>query len=512
ATEELIREIALLELEVMHLEQYLLSLYRKAFSQQISTLSPTNKDTSEQPLTARSGQCQETTENANSSKRESPPILSSSRQILKKPTDPPTKHSPVICQETQQEGARVQRSHSSVSQRAACSARISPSQESLKRALHSFYSQPLSFPKEGENSNSRAVSLADHLGKNIDDHIPDTPSRISEDMVRCMAAAYYKLADTPLDRNGPLSSPTSSFSSINAFSPQYIGDMWSPMRKKESILDTWMINAFGIEGLRELTGPYNAMLEVTSISRDRGKLTDVEDLLKNYKSMVRRLETVDPRKMKNDEKLAFWINIHNALLMHAHLEYGIPPNNLKKMSMLVKATCIVGGRSINVATIQGLILGCHTHCPGQWLRLLLHARMKNKAGNKLGDYAIEQYEPLLHFALCSGSHSDPAVRVYTPKRLAQQLETAKEEFVRATVGIWKEQKILLPKLIESYAKDIKLTSQGLIQMVHRYLPENLRTAVYKCQQGRSNQIVEWAPYNFNFRYLLPRELTFPHTN
>lgn len=134
----------------MHLEQYLLSLYRKAFSQQISTLSPTNKDTSEQPLTARSGQCQETTENANSSKRESPPILSSSRQILKKPTDPPTKHSPVICQETQQEGARVQRSHSSVSQRAACSARISPSQESLKRALHSFYSQPLSFPKVGD--------------------------------------------------------------------------------------------------------------------------------------------------------------------------------------------------------------------------------------------------------------------------------------------------------------------------------------------------------------------------
>lgn len=84
--------------------------------------------------------------------------------------------------------------------------------------------------------------------------------------------------------------------------------------------------------------------------------------------MVRRLETVDPRKMKNDEKLAFWINIHNALLMHvmilhypsnlgeenillsctfflpllqAHLEYGIPPNNLKKMSMLVKVNIIM---------------------------------------------------------------------------------------------------------------------------------------------------------------------------
>jgi hypothetical protein len=29
-----------------------------------------------------------------------------------------------------------------------------------------------------------------------------------------------------------------------------------------------------------------------------------------------RLETVDLRRMTNEEKLAFWINIHNALLMH----------------------------------------------------------------------------------------------------------------------------------------------------------------------------------------------------
>lgn len=37
---ELIKEIAVLELEVSHLEQYLLSLYRKAFDQQTSSVSP----------------------------------------------------------------------------------------------------------------------------------------------------------------------------------------------------------------------------------------------------------------------------------------------------------------------------------------------------------------------------------------------------------------------------------------------------------------------------------------
>lgn len=28
------------------------------------------------------------------------------------------------------------------------------------------------------------------------------------------------------------------------------------------------------------------------------------------------LEVVDPKKMKHEERLAFWINVHNALVMH----------------------------------------------------------------------------------------------------------------------------------------------------------------------------------------------------
>jgi len=34
------------------------------------------------------------------------------------------------------------------------------------------------------------------------------------------------------------------------------------------------------------------------------------------RSLVQNLEKVDPSRMKREEKLAFWINIHNALVMH----------------------------------------------------------------------------------------------------------------------------------------------------------------------------------------------------
>ncbi|URD85307.1 Ternary complex factor MIP1 [Musa troglodytarum] len=196
------------------------------------------------------------------------------------------------------------------------------------------------------------------------------------------------------------------------------------------------------------------------------------------KLILHRLEIVDPRKLKIDEKLAFWINIHNAIIMHAYIKYGIPEGNAKKTSLSIKAMCTIGGRSINAAMIQTYILGCRTHCTGKWLRTLLYPRLKHKARVAWQSYAIEQPEPLLHFALCSGSHSDPA------------LESAKEDYIRATVGIWKEQKILLPKLVDSYAKDTKLSSQRLVDMVQCYLPETLRKAMQRCQNGRSKKTIE----------------------
>ncbi|CAL9767059.1 unnamed protein product [Musa acuminata subsp. burmannicoides] len=507
-TKELIREIAVLELEVMHLEQYLLSLYRKAFDQQTSTLSPpASENQLKKPLNSKPELLHESAKLRISSNRGNSRVQSSQTELPQKWTaDLVNEGCEIKCQETLL-GPGIRRSHSSLSYRATCSARISPSQESLARALHSFHSQPLSFLKAKQNVNSGVISLAEYLETGITDDVPEYPNRLSEDMVRLMGAVYCKLVDPPLVFHGFSSSPASSSSSMSALSPHYPGELWSPGYKRESNLDSRLINPFQVEGLKEFSGPYNAMVEVPLIRRDRQRLRDVEVMLHNYKLILHRLEIVDPRKLKNDEKLAFWINIHNAIIMHAYVEYGIPEGNAKRTSLSIKAMCSIGGRSINAAMIQTYILGCRTHCTGQWLRTLLYPRLKHKAGVQWKSYAIEQPEPLLHFALCSGSHSDPAVRIYYSDRLFQQLESAKEDYIRATVGIWKEQKILLPKLIDSYAKDSKLSSQRLVEMVQCYLPETLRMAMQRCQNGRSKKTIEWVPHNFSFRYLLSKELT-----
>lgn len=170
--------------------------------------------------------------------------------------------------------------------------------------------------------------------------------------------------------------------------------------------------------------------------------------------------------------------------------------------------------------------------------MLLSSKSKFKAGDERQAYGIERPEPLLYFALSSGSHSDPAVRIlsfvirvnenskffnsrnlkvscndnrsqvriFTPKRIYQDLEAAKEDYIRATFGVRKDHKILLPKIVDSFAKDSGLCQAGILEMIQKSLPDSLKKSIKKCQQARNRKNIEWVPHNFGFRYLILKEL------
>lgn len=498
---ELIKEISVLELEVGHLEQYLLSLYRQAFDEQVTSTSPSMKEgVPKAPKTSLRGKSEVMSGVDIMSNIEKPSLRSNCRSIIN-----PQEDLNGLGGEDRLVESGVYRCHSFLSQPSTLSAQTSPPEEPLGRDVRACYSQPLSMMEYGQNTSSNIISLAEHLGTRISDHVPDTPNKLSEDMIQCISDIYCKLADPPLSNQGLLS-PTSSSSSISAYSPKDHSGMWSPGLRKYSSLDERLDNPFHVQGLKEFSGPYSTMVEVQYICRDDKKLVEVEHMLQNFRFLISRLEEIDPKKMTHSEKLAFWINVHNALMMHAYLAYGIPQNNVKRLLVLLKAAYNVGGHIVSANLIQISILRCRMSRPGQWFRLLLSSKSKFKPGDDRQAYSIEHPEPLLHFALCSGSHSDPAVRVYTPKKIAQELEAAKDEYIRATFGVSKDHKILLPKIVESFAKDSDLCPTGLVEMIQKSLPHSVRKSIKKCQTSKSKKIIEWVPYNFSFRYLILKEL------
>ena len=106
-------------------------------------------------------------------------------------------------------------------------------------------------------------SLADHLGASIADHVPQTPSKLSEDIVRCICAIYCKLATSPTQQMDLLASPTTSASSSSTLSPRDACDSWSPRCHYEAATSPC---SFGSP--KDTQSPYSSMVEIPKISID----------------------------------------------------------------------------------------------------------------------------------------------------------------------------------------------------------------------------------------------------
>ncbi|KAL3619849.1 hypothetical protein CASFOL_034761 [Castilleja foliolosa] len=433
--EKLVKEIAELEGKIVHLERYLLSLYRTAFQRHFF---PGNN-----------------VQQMNGSYPWAPPETeSSSSKRLKDYID----HQPNLA--------------------------------------GTNYLSLLHIPKSSSRKLRKNKSgYSQYLGDSGIDEVIDFPDKLSEDIITCISSIYCKLDNPGRAHKGNLVSPSSSFYSPNTLSPRNLSGSWSTLSSDEvTEFCAW-------EGQR----PCSEMVEVTEICLNVETYNYAATMLQKFRSLVKSLAIVDLTKTNREQKLAFWINIHNALVMHSYLAYGT--QNYIKSTIILKATYNVGGHSVNAYDIQRDILGIKSHYPASWLRTLLSpGKMLNTESRKHA-YAIEYPEPLVHFALCSGAYSDPAIRVYRAKSVYADLKIAKEEFIGTMVQVHhKQRKVNLPKILQYYAKDMSLGIGALLEVVAECLTWTQRDAIGIISEGRPEKCVYWLEQSSSFRYLIHKEV------
>lgn len=209
------------------------------------------------------------------------------------------------------------RSHSSLSQSAACTYRFSPPRATNAEAMHSFHSLPLSMLEVNfvhkscqmyvfrtlvycvldtnkfkfliiihqRVQDSSSVSLAEHLAtvKSFD-HVRETPNRLSEEMVKCITAIYCQLAEPPLLNHGIPTSPISFSSSMSDSPPQVqYYDRSTPQHRENSSFSKWISKPFHVEDSNELSGSYSTVTEIQGICRDAWRLKGVEHMLQHFR-------------------------------------------------------------------------------------------------------------------------------------------------------------------------------------------------------------------------------------
>ncbi|KAK6136796.1 hypothetical protein DH2020_029466 [Rehmannia glutinosa] len=480
--EDLIKEIALLELEIIYLEKYLLSMYRRNFAKRLSTLPRVDEkpETNDETHNRISSEVAKT--NLEPLKEEDSVI--SYRNFVSRDDSanmlPTIKCNDILGSDNLIDSG-IFRSHSSLSQHSACSFRMSPPFEAVAEGVDAYHSLPLSMLEDSaSNANQAECNASSFPGR-----VCETLNWLSEEMIKCISTVYCHLSDPPLFEHH---------------------DIYGLSTEENPSFDSWMNNPFHLEASNEFSGSFFTMVQIHGLFRDSQRLNDVEDLLKKYRSLISKLAQVDPGKLRHEEKLAFWINIHNAIVMHAFMVYGVPRGNLKRISLVLKAAYNIGGHTISVDTIQSSILRCRLPRPTPWLHSLFFPKKKFKAGDPRKAFAVKQSEPRLHFALCSGCQSDPAVRLYTPKRVFQELEMAKEDHIQMNIKLHKEQRLLVPKNVEYFIKEMGLSTSGIAEMIDHSMPHSLANNFQQPQHGKLWKKIDWIPHNFTFRFLLSNEL------
>ncbi|KAK9682738.1 hypothetical protein RND81_10G093100 [Saponaria officinalis] len=308
------------------------------------------------------------------------------------------------------------------------------------------------------------------------------PNKVSEDILKCLCSIFIRMSST--DEKRIQASYSSSFDSNQE--------------------DMELQDPYGtaIEFKDRDIGVYKRLSIIDALSIDLKRKRNALFLLHKLKLLLGKLNRVNLDGLSHQHKLAFWINTYNSCMMNAFLEHGIPDSPEKVVLLMREATITVGGHKLTAITIEHFIL-----------RLPFYVKQGGKRAAKGDDlkasnmFGLECTEPLVTFALSCGSWSSPAVRVYTASQIESELETAKKEYIQAAVGISKDDKFIIPKLLDWYQLDFANNLPSLLDWICQQIPDELRNEARNCLQRTTtnapvSESVEVVPYDFTFRYLI----------
>lgn len=330
------------------------------------------------------------------------------------------------------------------------------------------------------------------------------PNKLSENIMKCLILIYVRLIrisrQSELEKSGPIS--RSMYSSLS-FRTETGMSLSTSLIKESKQQDPYGI--FDIEGAipRDI-GPYKNLVVFSSSCLDPKFVSNSSNnpLLQKLKGLFNSLQKVDLKSLTDQQKLAFWINIYNACIMHGFLKFSVPSSPEKLLNLLNKATLNVGGKVVNAQAIERCILRKPT--------LLSSKDGKEAIIHEL--YGLQTMNPNVIFTLCCGTRSSPTVRIYTAEGVTSELEKSKQEYLQASISVTTSKKIWLPELLIQNMHDFATDMDSLVEWVCHQLPTSisLRKSIVDCFKGTSNSgrvsnnviNIEKMPYDFECQYLL----------
>nr|XP_053631737.1 uncharacterized protein LOC128688056 isoform X1 [Cherax quadricarinatus] len=191
---------------------------------------------------------------------------------------------------------------------------------------------------------------------------------------------------------------------------------------------------------------------------------------RQYGVLASRLQDVDVSKLNNNQRMAFFINVYNALTVDSlcHLK-TLPASTLDVENFWTTNAYLIGPHTYTLDQIEhGILRGNKAH-PSSGTPVLSPADPRQ-------EHRLPNLDPRIHFALNCGAKTCPVVRVYSESNLEAVLETATNSYllqeVQVTEGVLK-----LPQILEWYQQDFADDQEGMLRWIQVYVDEAASAAI-----------------------------------
>jgi len=183
-----------------------------------------------------------------------------------------------------------------------------------------------------------------------------------------------------------------------------------------------------------------------------------------YKKLAAGLQHFDLVSLiTKEEKLAFWINLYNTLVVHAIMELNLSASVREVSNFFTRVRYQIGDHTFSMDEIEHGILRSNARPPYRVFSVF-------KKTDPRREFALDRLDARIHFALVCGSRSCAPIRSYTSDNIDEQLETATKNFINSSevVVIPEQNKILLSEIFNWYSGDFG-KGRDVLEFVLSYL-------------------------------------------
>jgi len=238
---------------------------------------------------------------------------------------------------------------------------------------------------------------------------------------------------------------------------------------------------------------YDQFLSADGRAVDYTKMASSPLFTNNYVGLTPELQRVKVELLSHEEKLAFFINIYNALVVHATVVAGHPKSIWQRYRFFSKYGYIIGGLFYSLNDIEHGVLRCDRPAPTSFF-----SRRYFWASDPRREVSLSTLDPRVHFALVCGARGCPPIKTYKASDIDSSLTMATQSFFEDDGNLRidpSKRVVALNSILKWYHSDFGSSDEDMLRWLLPYLSEH-RAKQLQDVMASPGYSVTYLPYDW----------------